>query len=113
MSITNLILLFIICFFQNMIFTFTSRSRNSGNVPRHFIAALMSNSTWFIVNYFLLFPEIMKATKDGDFSEKCIIAIVYMISTALGSITMMKINLGHWYVPYFTESDKKDRVGGR
>lgn len=97
--------LFIITFIQNMFFTWVSRSRNSGNPLRHSIAAVFSNGVWFICNYFILFPEIMKAIETGDFWGKMIMLLIYVSGTTLGSVVMMKINLGHYgHVPFLTET---------
>lgn len=112
-SIPTLIFLALVSFVQNMIFTWTSRSRQSGNPKKHMYAALSSNSVWFLCNYFLLFPEVFKITEFGTVWDKLIIMIVYTVFTALGSVVMMKINLGHYgNIPFFTEKGK-DQVGAR
>lgn len=108
----NLIFLFIVSFFQNMAFTWVSRSRNSGDPKKHFVAATLSNSIWFLCNFFIIFPEILDTVSSGNTMNKFLVMIVYVLGTTLGSVTMMKINLGHWYIPFLTELDKS-KVGER
>lgn len=111
-SISMLALLAVVAFIQNMFFTWTSRSRNSGDPQKHLYASIGSNGIWFICNYFLLFPEVMKITETGTLLDKGIVMIVYILATALGSVAMMKVNLGHWYIPFLTE-EGKSQVGAR
>lgn len=99
-------------FLQNMAFTWVSRSRNGGDPPKHFVASIFSNGVWFVINYFILFPEIMELVKTGNIWMRIAICTVYILGTALGSVVMMKINLGHWYIPFLTESGKS-KVGSR
>lgn len=47
---------------------------------------------------------------EGDMWDRIIIGVIYIASTTLGSVIMMKINLGHWYVPFLTE-EGKSKVG--
>lgn len=102
---TMYIMLFFVTFIQNMFFTWVSRSRNSGNPARHSVAAIFSNGVWFVCNYFILFPEIMKAVETDDLLQKLIILAIYVAGTTLGSVVMMKINLGHYgHVPFLTET---------
>jgi len=108
----NLIILFVIAFIQNMVFTWVSRSRNSGNVNKHMIASICSNLIWFICNFFILFPEILKTVQEGSILDRVLVLIIYTIATSLGSVVMMKVNLGHWYIPFLTENGK-DKVGER
>ena len=108
----NYLFLFFISFIQNMAFTWTSRSRNSGNPKKHFFAAICSNGIWFVCNFFILFPEVLKTLENGDFGQRIIVMLIYIMGTTLGSVVMMKINLGHWYVPFLTESEKS-KVGSR
>lgn len=109
----NYIFLFGIAFIQNMAFTWVSRSRQSGNPSKHAIAAIFSNSIWFVCNFFILFPEILRAVAEGTIWDRVILMVIYVAATVLGSVTMMKINLGHWYVPFLTEKKDKDKVGAR
>lgn len=109
----NYIFLFAIAFIQNMAFTWVSRSRQSGNPRKHAIAAIFSNSIWFVCNFFILFPEILRAVAEGNLWDRLILMVIYVAATVSGSVVMMKINLGHWYVPFLTEKKDKDKVGGR
>lgn len=102
--IANLALLCIVSFFQNMTFTWASRSRNSGDVKYHFYVALLSNSVWFSCNFFLILPEMLKVLESGDQLMRIAIMACYVISTSLGSAFMM-------YILLKTEKGKK-KVGG-
>lgn len=113
--ILKLILLAIISFIQNMVFTAVSRSRNSGDPYRHGWFALASNSVWFITSWILLFPMIFKSIMEGDWVEKLVVMIVYVVATTLGSVFMMKLNLGHYKIPWLSWLVEKGRgkVGER
>ena len=107
------VILFITTFVQNMFFTWVSRSRNSGDVLKHSVAAIFSNGVWFACNYFILFPQIMKSVTEGDLVTQLFVMLVYVLGTTLGSVVMMKIALGHYGdVPFLTEKGKA-RVGER
>ena len=96
-----------------MFFTWVSRSRNSGDPGTHTVASIFSNGVWFAANYFLLFPEIMKAFNNEDLGAKLVLMAVYVAGTTIGSVLMMKIALGHFgYVPFLTEKGKS-MVGQR
>ena len=118
--ITSILFLAVVSFLQNMAFTYTSRSRNSGDPSHHFKAAIGSNGIWFVCNYFILFPELLKITVNGDTTIKLTIMLVYIISTALGSVFMMKLNLGHYentpllkYLSLLFKETGKRKVGNR
>ena len=116
MSILSLLLLAIVAFVQNMAFTFVSRSRNSGNPERHFYAAIASNGIWFICNFLILFPSMLEIAKTGQWWEKIVILFVYVVPTSMGSVFMMRINLGRVKLPKFlnflVEQDKS-QVGSK
>ena len=78
-----------------MVFTAVSRSRQSANLPMHFMWAIASNAVWFFCNFFLLFPVILRTIMEGDLLTQVIVGGVYGISTALGSVTMMHLMLKH------------------
>lgn len=109
--ITYIIIAFV-AFIQSMIFTLNSRSRASGDTVKHFFTAILSHGCWFLVTFILLFPEIFNSVAEGTIKERVILLIIYSISSSLGGLVMMKINLGHWKVPYLTE-EGKSRVGSR
>jgi len=69
-------------FVKNISFTIVSRSRNRGNKRYHMIAALFSNSIWF-----LTFRELIQ----GDMN--LILFIPYVIGTIAGSTYGMTISM--------------------
>jgi hypothetical protein len=87
------LLLIVVSFIQNMVFTAVSRSRQSANLPMHFAWAIASNAVWFFCNFFLLFPTILKTIMEGDLLTKILVGGVYGISTAFGSVFMMYLML--------------------
>jgi len=87
------ILLIVVSYIQNMVFTAVSRSRQSANLPMHFMWAIASNAIWFFCNFFLLFPVIFDTMMEGDLLSRMLVGGVYGVSTALGSVTMMKLML--------------------
>ena len=112
--IIQLVALAIISFVQNMAFTFTSRSRNSGDPSYHRHAALGSNGIWMINQLFLvklIYEPVMK----GDWYYVAIAALVYILATTEGSVLMMKLMLGHLpqnrFTKLFTEKGSR-KVGG-
>lgn len=94
-----LILMAIVSFFQNMAFTAVSRSRNSGDPNYHRYCAWGSNGIWFACQMFIwsqIMPIIMTPIKTWSFLAiiKLIMTIiVYTLTTAEGSVYMMKILL--------------------
>jgi len=55
----------------------------------------------------------MKAFAEDDLLTKLWIMVIYIAGTTLGSVVMMKINLGHYgYIPLLTEKGKS-KVGER
>ena len=91
-SIITLVLLAIVSFIQNMAFTWTSRSRNSGDPTYHRKAALASNGVWFLCQV-LIVKNLWQAINTGNWMFVFIAGLVYVISTAEGSVLMMKILL--------------------
>lgn len=118
--ILTLITLAVVGFVQNMAFTAVSRSRNGGDVWHHFRIAILSNSIWFICNFFVLFGTMLKSITEGTTGKSIIVLLVYAIATALGSVVMMKMNLGQvkfptwlkWLEKYLVETGKR-KVGSR
>lgn len=109
----ELVLLFIVVFIQNMTFTISSRSRNSGDANYHRWAAIGSNGTWFIIQV-LLFNSLWTKMMDGEVWIVVVGGIVYTIATAEVSVFMMKVLLGQskfeWLNKLFMEKDKR-KVG--
>jgi hypothetical protein len=97
----TLLLLIPIPFIQNMAFTWTSRSRNSGDPDHHRKAAWASNGVWIITQTFIaanVYTPITHMIEKGLDVEQVVkillTYIIYSICTAEGSVFMMKINLG-------------------
>lgn len=103
-TVLMLVLLGVVSFFQNMCFTLSSRSRNSGDPFYHFKCALGSNGVWFICQV-LIVKSIWTSINQGEWFYVIAAGLVYTAMTALGSYFMMKILLK-------TEKGKK-RVGAR
>lgn len=73
-------------FVQNMAFTASSRSRNSGDPSYHRWCAYMSNGVYYITNALLTVYII----KYGALWQLAVQGIAYTFSTAEGSVLMMK-----------------------
>lgn len=78
------------CFLQNMAFTWTSRSRNSGDPNYHRYAAYCSNFVYWLCNLPMTIFIIQWQHKPLLLGVSC---LVYTISTAEGSVLMMRILL--------------------
>lgn len=87
-----LVALGIISFIQNMAFTFSSRSRNSGDPAYHRKAAVCSNGVWFLC-HILVWRQIWEALSTGSYWLLVLTGVVYVLSTTEGSVQMMKIML--------------------
>ena len=91
-DILSLGILGIASFFQNMMFTWSSRSRNSGDPSYHRHAAWGSNGIWFIC-HFLILRQVWSTLTSGNWLVLFLTLIIYTICTAEGSVLMMKILL--------------------
>jgi hypothetical protein len=100
----DLFILGIAAFVQNMAFTWTSRSRNSGDPNYHRWAAMCSNGIWLIC-HFLVWKQIWTGFETGQWWRLVIAAVVYIFATTEGSVLMMKILL--------KKEKGKHRVGAR
>lgn len=95
-----ILVLAVVAFVQNMAFTASSRSRNSGNPFYHLKIAIASNGIWFIC-HLLVWSQIWNAVAafrlTGDYVSAglwlALVAIVYVISTSAGSSYMMVLML--------------------
>jgi hypothetical protein len=94
-----LLLLALVSMVQNMAFTASSRSRNSGNPPYHYQVATISNSIWFVTSFFLILDSVQHAS----FFIKVVTMIVYTLSTSYGSMLQMEVMLN--------KEDGKNKVG--
>ena len=92
-TVLLLILLGIVSFVQNMFFTWTSRSRNSGDPDYHRYASWGSNGVWFLAQMFIV-KLMWEPLMSGQWLIVLFGGIVYIISTTEGSVFMMKILLG-------------------
>jgi len=100
----NLLLLALVSFVQNMAFTWTSRSRNSGDPTYHRYAAFCSNGIWFICQV-LIIKSVWSAVLNGQWWFIFAAGIVYTLATAEGSVLMMRVLL--------KKEKGKHRVGAR
>lgn len=100
----DLIALFVLATVQNAAFTWVSRSRNSGDVKYHAIAAVCSNGLWFITQV-LIWSQLWARITNQDFVGLLIPLAVYVAGTTLGSCWAMARLLK-------TETGKR-RVGAR
>jgi len=95
-----------ISYFQNVIFTVVSRSRNSGAPKLHLNVAYFSNGIWYI-NQFWMITMIWAAIKNGQpifiFCAGCL----YILSTAKGSAKSMEL-----WQEYIEIKDESYKVGG-
>lgn len=114
MSITALVLLACVSFVQNMAFTWTSRSRNSGDPEYHRYASWCSNGIWFMTNMFML-SLVWEPIENGEIGTLLVAGIVYVLSTTEGSVLMMKTLLGRVHLPFLSRLTEKGnkRVGSR
>jgi len=97
---------------QSAIFTLNSRSRASGNAAKHFGTSILSNATYFLITFMLIFPEIFKSVATGELYQRFILLGLYTVFNALGAYIMIKVNLGHWNIKYLTE-EGKSKIGER
>jgi len=102
--LTDLIILAIAAFVQNMAFTWSSRSRNSGDPKYHRFAAWSSNGI-YMVCYCTVLNQLLPALTNGEWWKVILTAGVYTLATAEGSVFMMKILL--------RKEKGKHRVGAR
>ena len=93
----------VVCFIQNMAFTWSSRSRNSGDPNYHRFASYASNGVYYITNALLTIYIIRELNQ--SMMALVISGIIYTLSTAEGSVLMMRLMLKY-------ESGKR-QVGAR
>ncbi len=97
-------ILAVVSFIQNMSFTWTSRSRNSGDPSYHRYAAWCSNGIWFAC-YVLILKAVWGAIERGEWWFVALSGVIYIVCTAEGSVLMMKLLL--------KREEGKRRVGAR
>ena len=82
----------VISFIQNMAFTASSRSRNSGNPTYHFKIAVASNAIWFAC-HILVWKQIWDAIQNDNLIWLVVVGFIYVVSTSAGSSAMMSYML--------------------
>jgi hypothetical protein len=88
--IWNLVLIAILAYIQNMAFTWSSRSRNSGDPAYHRKAAWASNGVFFVTNG-LLFSVLTPIIRgEVGWWWFVIAGLVYCAATTEGSVYMMR-----------------------
>ena len=78
----TIIKILLLAFVQNISFSIVSRSRNRDNKKYHIIAALFSNSIWFLTFRELILGEM-----------NYILFIPYVVGTVIGSTFGMTISM--------------------
>ena len=91
-------------FLQNMAFTWSSRSRNSGDVNWHRKASWASNGIWFF-SQSLMLAQFIEALNTGSFWKIAVLGAVYTVCTTEGSVFGMRQLL--------KRESGKQRVGAR
>jgi hypothetical protein len=84
-----LVVLIPVAFIQNMVFTAVSRSRNSGDPHYHRWWAYASNGIWLVCQFFI-WKHFWAAFSEADYLAMACMAVIYTISTAEGSVFMMR-----------------------
>jgi hypothetical protein len=85
-------LLGLLGYVQNMAFTWSSRSRNSGDPNYHRYASWCSNGVGFIMTV-TIWGTIWKSLTTGDWPALIATGVVYTLFTSEGSVAMMKLLL--------------------
>ena len=84
-----LIPLAMLAFLQNMAFTWSSRSRNSGDPEYHRRAAWASNGVWFVTTI-LVWSQIWSTLTTGEWPLIVATGLVYVLATTEGSVFQMR-----------------------
>lgn len=87
-----LVVLAVASFFQNITFSLSSRSRNSGDIWHHWRMAILSNGVWFCT-HILVFKQVWEAFTTGAFLWIAVTAVVYTIATSLGGTYGMHLSM--------------------
>jgi len=106
--------LMLTAFVQNMAFTWSSRSRNSGDPDYHRFAAWASNGIWYICQVALV-GLVWKPVMEGQWVTVAVGGICYILATTEGSVFMMKLLLGKIkvkWLKWLVEKDKR-QVGSK
>ena len=81
-----------LCMAQNAAFTWSSRSRASGDPVYHFQAALFSNGLYFCTSL-VIFKLVAEAVNSGVWWKAAAAGTIYTIATSVGSAWMMRVLL--------------------
>jgi predicted permease len=81
-----------LCVAQNAAFTWSSRSRTSGDPTYHFQAALFSNGLYFCTSL-VIFKLVAEAVNSGIWWQAITAGVIYTLATSIGSAWMMKFLL--------------------
>lgn len=74
----------LILLLQNAAFTWVSRARNSGSYGYHAVAAVFSNGTYFVAQFFL----VAMVARDASWDRALVLGAVYVVATTCGSVLM-------------------------
>lgn len=80
--ITNMLIILVLSFVQNISFTMVSRSRNRDNMKYHAICSVFSNGIWFYTMKLLVLSEL-----------SFLLLLPYIIGTVSGSIFGAKVSM--------------------
>ena len=75
-----------VLFFQNISFTYVSRARSSGSLPRHLKASIFSNGIWIFSNMLMLGPMFAYLTGKHGIPSQVLSGIVYTVACVSGSL---------------------------
>lgn len=78
----QIIKILVLAFIQNTSFSIVSRSRNRDNITYHIIAALFSNTIWFLTMRELVVSDMT-----------VILLLPYILGTVAGSVYGVKISM--------------------
>ncbi len=79
----------VLLYFQNMAFSWSSRSRNSGDPAWHRKAAWFSNGIWFF-SQGLMITQFIETLKTGEWWRLAVLGVLYTLFTTEGSVAGMK-----------------------
>jgi hypothetical protein len=94
--IKEIIWILFLAYFQNVSFSIVSRSRNRNNLTYHLIAAIFSNTIWF-----LTFRQLVIANMNFA------LFVPYTVGTVAGSLTGVKISM---YIERWLDAASDDHL---
>lgn len=86
MQLTSWALWAAVLFFQNISFTYVSRARSSGSLPRHLKASIFSNGIWIFSNMLMLGPMFDYLTGKHGHGQQVASGLVYTVACVSGSL---------------------------